>query len=217
VLVTPTPYYDPTYLGVPGVLRDTPGDPFRAIETAGTVIDSPAAVAAAAQRLGAGWDQNRVRAAVTVVPVGGTNTLAIQAEAADTAAANRVANTFAAAALGERRQALQAQALGLIAVLRETLPARNVRIASLRAIADGLDPSFSLLHPAAGPGSVAGPGTRQVLTLAVPAGLILGIAAALLAAGIAERRRGAGQSQPERDLVLASASSELVEKRQAQP
>ncbi|MFL5829664.1 MAG: Wzz/FepE/Etk N-terminal domain-containing protein [Solirubrobacteraceae bacterium] len=213
VLVTPTPYYDPTYLGLAAVVRDTPGDPFRAAETAATMIDSPSASAATAQRLGGGWTQSKVSAAISVSPMGGTNVLAVEARAAQSGDARSLANTFTAVALAEHTAMLHAQALGLVASLRETLPSATPRIASLRAISDGNDPTFSLLHPAAGRGSVTGPTVRHVLTLALFAGLILGIAVALIADGVIRPRRlpeAAGDSGMGN---VATLNPELLEKR----
>jgi capsular polysaccharide biosynthesis protein len=187
VLVTPAPYYDPTYLGLAGVVRDTPGDPFRAVETAATVLDSPSAAAATAQRLGPGWTAGRVRASITVVPVGGTNVLAIQSDAAQAGLATRLANEFATAALDDRRRVLAAQALALVSLLRETPTVDATRIARLRAVSGGIDPTFSLLHPATGLGSASALGLRQVLIIALFAGLILGTGLALLSDGALRR------------------------------
>lgn len=180
VLVSPAPYYDPTYLGLPGVVRDTPGDPFRAVETAATMFDSPSAAASSAQRLGTGWSPARVQSAVTVVPMGGTNVLAVQASADQGRLASHVADTFAEQGLADRLRVLRAQALGLIAQLRETPDLPVARLASLRAVSAGNDPTFSLLHLASGPGLAAGPDVRQMLTVVLFAGLVLGIGVALL-------------------------------------
>src|SRR5437867_11592757 len=51
ILVSPLPQDDQTFLGIPDVLRDSPSDPTRTIQTAATFIDSPLAAALAARHV----------------------------------------------------------------------------------------------------------------------------------------------------------------------
>ena len=90
VLVTPVPFAQANYAGLP-IIRDEPSDPARATQTAATMLDSPNAAAATARAIGDHWTEGSVQADITVQPIGGTNVLAVQAEAANACAggANR--------------------------------------------------------------------------------------------------------------------------------
>ncbi len=195
VLITPVPFDDATYTGLP-VVRDTPSDPPRSTQTAAQMLDSPAAAAAAARALGPGWSVGAVRAAVSVTPIGGTNVLAIQASAADASVAERLANTFAAATLQQRRQALKAQASALLAQVKSERKPPEAQLAALVPVTQGFDPSFSLLRTATAPGSPAGPPAWRTLSLVLFAGLILGVAAALLADALIPRFREKAEVTP---------------------
>ena len=218
VLVTPAPYYDPTYLGLADVIRDTPADPFRAVETGATMLDSPSAAAAAARRLGAGWSPGRVQAMVTVTAIGATNVVEIQASAARSGVAAGVANAFAEASLAIHGQVLRAQALNLVAQLRESPHVDPTRIANLRAVSGGIDPTFSLLHEAVGPGVTVAPGVPRVITIVLLAGLVLGTGAAFLTDVAMRRRLGKGAGSPERTSVvrLPTPPDELPVERRRQ-
>jgi capsular polysaccharide biosynthesis protein len=180
ILVTPAPFADATYTGLP-VLRDISADPTRAIQTAAAVVDSPTAAAAAARALGGNWTEAGVRSAVTVTPVGGTNVIAVQAAASNPSTAARLADAFATAALQGRAATLRAAALTLIEQLKSgPKPPGPATLDPLIAVSQGFDPSFSLLHTAAPPGSPSGPPAWRTLTVVLFAGVVLGIGAALL-------------------------------------
>lgn len=180
VLVTPAPFNDATYTGLP-VVRDISADPTRAIQTAAAVLDSPGAAAATARAIGPGWTAARVRSAVNVTPIGGSNVIAFQATADARAVATRLANAFAAAALKERSAALRAAAATLIAQLKSgPQPPGPARLDPLVAVSLGFDPSFSSLHAAAPSSAPSGPPAWRTLSVVLFAGLVLGICAALL-------------------------------------
>lgn len=188
VLVSPAAYDDDSYVGLP-VPQDTPRDPVRAVQTAAEMLDSPAAAAATARRLGDGWSAGRVRAAVTVEPRGESNVLAVQATASRARLASRIADTFASAALEQRRSELRRlakQQLDRSYVAIGVPPAR--RLERLKAAIAGVDPTFSPLHPATTPGSSTATAPWRIIALALFAGVILGCAASLVVDAAARRR-----------------------------
>ncbi|MGI9185755.1 MAG: hypothetical protein ACR2GZ_12495 [Solirubrobacteraceae bacterium] len=186
LLVTPAPFDDVSYLGLP-VIRDSPGDPTRAAQTGAVMIDTASAAALTAQQLGAGWSTARVLGSVSVTPIGGSNVVAVQATAGNPGLAARIAGTYARTALTARRQVLSRQAA--VQILRLG-PAANVPpavLTSLRAVEAGSDPTFSPLPPTA-PVSAERPAWR-ILATALFAGLILGIGAAVLREFVPRARR----------------------------
>lgn len=197
VLVTPAPSDDVTYLGLP-VIKDIPSDPTRAIQTAAAIVDSPSAVAVTAQHLGPGWTPGRVRAAVTVSPIGGSNVVGVQASANEASLAARIADTFVQTALAQRRATLSVQAAQLIARLEASSSVSPAQLTNLMAVTRGTDPTLSLLHLAPVPSASARKAAWRILTTTLFAGFVLGAGAALLS-DIAIRRwrtRGAPATQP---------------------
>lgn len=180
VLVNPAPFNDVAYTELP-VVRDTSADPTRAVQTAAAILDSPAAAATTAQALGPGWSESRVRSALTITPIGGTNVVAVQAVADRQALAARIANRFAAAALAQHRAALAVAATRLVAQLKAApRPLSSAQLDPLLAAKAGFDPTFSVLHSAAPPRSPTGPAVWRVLSIVLFAGLIAGVGVALL-------------------------------------
>jgi capsular polysaccharide biosynthesis protein len=192
VLVTPAPYDDSSYTGLP-IVRDTGSDPTRAVQTAAAIFDSPAAAPAAARTLGV--SVARVRAAVTVTPVGGSNVLDVQAHADRSADATRIADAFVAAELAERRQLLRVDATGLLAKLKTSPTASTTDVSRVTAVARGFDPSFSSLPAGAPPGVPTERPVWRTLTLVLFAGLVLGVAVALLIDAAAGRRTHAAHPE----------------------
>jgi capsular polysaccharide biosynthesis protein len=189
VLVNPVPFNDVTYTELP-VVRDTSSDPTRAIQTAAAMLDSPAAAATSAQTLGPGWSESRVRAALTVTPIGGTNVVAVRAVADQQALAARIANGFVATALAQHRAALTVAATRLVAQLKAApRPPPAAQLDPLLAAKGGFDPTFSILHAAAPPRSPTGPAAWRVLSIVLFAGLIAGVGVALLIDLAARRLR----------------------------
>lgn len=179
VLVTPLPSDDFYYLGLP-ILRDFPADPARVFQTAAAMIDSPSAAVLSAQRLGRGWSPERVRAALTVEPMGESHVVAVQVRARDPGLAARIANTFVQAALQVRSTLLRSQATALLARLGRKSALPPLELDSLRAVSRGVDPMLSLLHLAAPAVAPAASPAWRVLVLSLVPGLVLGIAIALL-------------------------------------
>lgn len=190
VLVSPLSQDDPNLLGLP-VIRDTPGEPTRAVQTAATLIESSAAARTTAETLGPGWTANRVLSAVDVEPQGQSNILAISATADDAGLAARIANEFTGAALQARSEGIErrvATELDRLTGQQEGLGTTNpelaatvaTRITQLEAIREQGDPTLSLTEEATRPTAVSGAPAPLVLVLAVLAGLALGAVAAVL-------------------------------------
>lgn len=190
MLVSPVSADDGTFFGVQ-ILRDTPGDPTRAVQTAATLADSPLAARIAAQRLGSPWTVDSVDSAVTVQPQGQSNILAVTAKAGDAKEAAHVANEFATATLQVRANALKAQVKTLLSDLETrqkllkggdatTRAELAGRINALQSLQDGVDPTLSVLQEARTPTAPVGASSLMIIGLALIAGFILATGAALL-------------------------------------
>jgi uncharacterized protein involved in exopolysaccharide biosynthesis len=183
VLVAPVTPDSAAFTGIQ-VVQDSPGDPTRTIQTAASLLDSPAAATLAAQRLGAGWTRDRVAQATTVEPLGQSNIVAVTATDGTPGGAASVADAYATAALDVRAALVSGQVrarLAEIAGRLRALPPSGEAAVSLgdqRAQLEAVgahDPSLSLAQAAVPPTTQAG----------VPAAAVLGVAllvAALVAA-----------------------------------
>ena len=156
ILVAPISQDDQTYLGIQ-VVRDSPGDPTRTVQTAATLIDTRAAARLAAANLGNGWTTGAVDGAVSVEPQGQSNVVAVTGEASNGRDAARLANAFARAALADRNAhrpppgrrragALQARAATASDTQASALADRRTALEA----AAGRDPTLSLAQTASG-------------------------------------------------------------------
>jgi Mrp family chromosome partitioning ATPase len=188
ILVSPLPADETSLIGLP-VVRDG-GDPTRTIQTAAALVDSDAAAARAARKLGAPWTRKRVKAAVQVKPQGETNILEITATATRPGVAARLANAYTTAALEVRRETLQQLAKGAIpgirARLRSLAPANPGRadlerlLNRLESFSTGPDPTLSLSQLASRPSASTGSPAWLLVALAALAGVVLATGTALL-------------------------------------
>jgi Mrp family chromosome partitioning ATPase/capsular polysaccharide biosynthesis protein len=188
LLVTPLPNQDQLFLGVQ-LLRDA-GDPTRTVQTAGTLIQSPSIADAAAARIGPGWTRTRVQDAVGVETVGESDVLGITAKADDPNLAARIANAYQDAALGVRRAEIRREVAAAIAGLdpqRSQLEAE--KLAALRTVADGRDPTLSISSRAVPPTSQTGKPKWMLEVIALIAGFVIAASAALLADRLGRRVR----------------------------
>ncbi|MDP8943938.1 MAG: hypothetical protein M3N16_07450 [Actinomycetota bacterium] len=198
LLVTPIPQDDPTFLGI-RVLRDSPSEPTRAIQTAASLAESPTAARNAGKRLGRGYTQRRVEDAVDVEPQGQTNVLLIRARAPDDSTAADLANAYAAGTLDARRAELAGEVAAALTRARaqlDNVPPESTerqelvqQVSQLEAVADGADPTLSPLEAAEPPRSPVGAPPWLVLLLAAVAGLTLATAAALIVETVDRRIR----------------------------
>ncbi|MHB1837575.1 MAG: Wzz/FepE/Etk N-terminal domain-containing protein, partial [Solirubrobacteraceae bacterium] len=188
ILVTPVPTAS-TYPTGLSVLRDS-ADPTMTIETAAALVRSQEAAALAASRLGHGWTANKLLSAVSVAPQGGTDVLDVTATAGSSAAATRIANTFAAASVDAQTTALHSQIDAAIASLSaqraalgthggSTAAGLSSTISALEAERGLPNPSLSLSQPATA-ATAAGSSAGLVIGLALLCGLLVGLAAAVL-------------------------------------
>jgi capsular exopolysaccharide synthesis family protein len=189
LLVTPLPQDDQTFLGLQ-LLRDS-GDPTRTIQTAATLVESPAAARATAERVNRGMDADDVLEDVEVQAEGESNILAVTATADSPRRAARLANEFARAALEVRQRALDQQVRVAVATTRAQLDAipnpadpraaeLAARLTRLQTIEGGEDPTLALSEEATPPEDHVGAPRWLVVALALVAGLALGTGAALL-------------------------------------
>ncbi len=185
VLVTPVSNGGP-YVGLP-VVTETANDPSRTLQTATSVLKSPAAALATANDLHHGWTQRSVSEAVSVEPLGESNILSITGKGSSAYQAAAVANTYTHETLSRRIAQLTSEAKAEI----EQLQARQkgeasgeaagqiaTQLTALSSVAAGHDPNFSLLQNAALPTAATGSSTKVIAVLALLGGLIVGIAAA---------------------------------------
>jgi Mrp family chromosome partitioning ATPase/capsular polysaccharide biosynthesis protein len=203
LLVTPLPQDDRTFLGLQ-LIRDS-GDPTRTVQTAAALVSSQQAALLTARRLGPGWTAQRIAHAVDVEPVGESNILAVSARWPQPAVAARLANEFAAAALGFRRLGLQAQIDAAMGRLREQLRATKraggrapdadvAQLQQLHNLRNAPDPTLSLSQEAVAPTSPSGAPGWLVLVLAGLGGFTLAMGAALLTGHLNRRVRDSDEA-----------------------
>lgn len=189
VLVTPIPEGERSLPQLP-LLRAS-SDRTRIVQTAASLLDSPAAASHAARRLGADWTGARVDGMVEVLPVGESDVLSVTAKAADAEVAATVANAYAAAALDVR-----ARELAPLIAARTTETERRLaaepdptspiaidlaeRLSSLRALGTDGDPTMSLTQGADPPRSATGPPRWLIAVLSLLGGLAIGVGAAMV-------------------------------------
>ncbi len=189
LLVTPLPQDDRVFLGI-DLLRDS-GDPTRTVQTAATIIESPEAARATARVVGAGLDGPAVEAAVSVLPLGESNVVAVTARGASPLLAAALANAYAKQALALRGEAIGRQIRAAIAAFKGTKLTADERgrLMELRAVADRGDPTLRVSQRAEIPTAPTGRSKPLVLTLALIAGLVLGAMAAVLLERVDRRVR----------------------------
>jgi capsular exopolysaccharide synthesis family protein len=179
MLVTPLPSDDRTFLGVQ-LLRDT-NDPTRTAQTAAELVDSPRAAELAAARLGQGYTRSKVQENVLVEPKGQSYILAVQGEAGSPQLSADLANAFVDGALSARQEVLQRQVSAQLAALRNaTSPEDKARVAALKTIQTGEDPTLSVSQSAIPPSKKEGAPAWLVVALALIAGFAIGAGAAVL-------------------------------------
>ena len=190
LLVTPAPLYDAGLVGL-DLIRDS-GDEVRTMQTAASVVHSPRTAARAARALGGSTSVDQLLDDTEVDVVGQSNVLAVNVRASEAQEAARLANTFAKAALEDRRDLLVRdinQAVGSLAARRaaslKSADARAAdlladRIATLEDIkASGRDPTLSLTSAASVPNEPTGIPRALIFVVALLVGIGIAIATAL--------------------------------------
>ena len=188
LLVDPLPLVDETFRGL-SLIRDT-GDPVRTVQTAASLVESPAIAEDAAEKLGQGWTAQSVLGAVEVNPVGESNILGVTATAASGEEAARVANQFVDSTLVVREQEIAEQVQAEIEALEARIEAVRgnetaeaellARRDQLQSVAASGDPTLGKSQEAVPPTSAVGASPALIVVMATLAGLVIGSAAALL-------------------------------------
>jgi Mrp family chromosome partitioning ATPase len=188
ILVAPVAN-DGTYAGLPAVITADSADPARTLQTATSVVESPAAAALTAQQLRGKWTQKSVGEAVAIQPRGESDIVSVTATAGGAAGAATLANTYARAALSlhasllGREAKIQVRQLEQRQKLSQGENAAATQLAAqlnaLSSVADGHDPNFSLLQAAPVPTSASGSSKKLILALALLAGLVIGVGSAV--------------------------------------
>ena len=183
LVIIPLAQQNESFLGT-SLLRDA-GDANRTASTLATTMDSREVERETAERLGDDWTADAVHDAVSVKPVANANVVEIEATAASSTLASRVASSFAEATLDVRWDKIAAELEERISALDQLTDTvsdagglardREILAATLRA---GTDPTLRLQGNAPRV-SQEGVSTAVVLVLALAGGLLLGCLAAL--------------------------------------
>jgi uncharacterized protein involved in exopolysaccharide biosynthesis len=180
ILVAPVP----ADADLPGLgLVSESVEPARSLQTAVALLDTPAAVAATAARLGAPWSPASVDRSVVLEPLGQSYVVEVKAQADSPSSAARLATTFVESALATRNSEIKKRAAALLG-LRNGLPAgmtskpNPATGARLELIVRTGDPSLSMAQPASPPSSPVGLPAQYKIALSAVLGLCLAIAGA---------------------------------------
>ncbi|MEU8663259.1 Wzz/FepE/Etk N-terminal domain-containing protein [Actinoplanes philippinensis] len=158
-------------------------EPARSVQTAVALLDTPAAVAATAAKLGAPWSPESVDGSIVLEPLGQSYVVEVKAQADSPASAARLATTFVEAALETRNAEIKKRAADLLA-LRAKLPAgatgkpNAAAGARLEMITRTGDPSLSADQPASLPSSPVGLPAPYKIALSAVLGFFLALAGA---------------------------------------
>jgi tyrosine-protein kinase len=196
ILVSPLPAEDPSFVGLP-LVRAVGRDSASAVQTASSLLSSRGAVRRTADELGI--SRATVTSMISVEPVADSNLIDVKAESGDPEFAATAANQYAESALAARRARLRPLVDQAIAGVRDQLAAvgdpaslaaepLQAQLSTLEAIADGEDPTLSISRRAEAPDAPIGLPAWMVLGIAALAGVVLGIAVAVLMEMLAPRR-----------------------------
>jgi capsular exopolysaccharide synthesis family protein len=189
VLVTPVSADDESYVGIPVIRESGEG---RSVLTAARLVETPQVADAVRARFGSRPAREELLNAVTVAPQAQSNIVTITGTGDNAEEAAAIANGFAGELIAERTRVFQralndtarrlsARLAALPANLRDVGEGRALsdRLATLRGLAGGRDPTLQLASLAVPPSESSWP--RPVLSLAVAlfAGLLLGIGIAI--------------------------------------
>ncbi|MGI9539167.1 MAG: AAA family ATPase [Miltoncostaeaceae bacterium] len=165
-------------------------DPLRDLQTLARQVRTPDVEQAAARILaregGVSSSGN-----VTAVPIGESFLLSVSAEASDPDEAARIANAYASATLNVRSANFNSELRGIVDSLEASPQSAAVseRLAVLRPLVGGPDPSLALLAEAEPPASPSSPGPLFIGFVGALVGLFWGSGAALLSDTMLSRLR----------------------------
>jgi len=199
ILVTPLSGSDNTFVGIPGLLRET-SVPNSAILTAARLVKTPAVAREARSRLGSSSSIESLLLHVDAKPLSQSSIVAVVGKAESPGLASNIANAFADAlvtrrtddfqhGLKEVHSRLQAQLNAIPPSLRSAPEAAAIqqRLVDLGSVLDAQDPTIEVSSRAEPPRSQTWP--RPVLSIAVAllASLLLGTGAAIASELISPR------------------------------
>ncbi|HEY7934762.1 MAG TPA: hypothetical protein VID48_13145 [Solirubrobacteraceae bacterium] len=187
VLVTAVASNGP-YVGLP-VVTESSNDPSRTLQTATSVLKSPAAALGTSTRVPGHFTEKSVTEAISVQPLGESDIVSITGTGSSASQAAALANTYAHQALSLHLTQLINEAKAEITQLQgrqasagsiEAAAASQIAIqlSALSSVAAGHDPNFSLLQEAIPPTAPSGSSTKLIAMLALLAGLVIGAGAA---------------------------------------
>ncbi len=190
ILLTPLGPSDVTFAGLP-LLKAVGPDPARVVNTAASIIDSPAAARLTANEVGHGQTGGSVSAAVAVTPQPNSDIVNVTAQAPTGPLAAELATGYAGAALDVRARELQPLVEEAIATTKRemstvagqatgTIGKLRARLNALKSIRDGGDPTMSLSHPATVPSAPLGTPAMVLVVIAFLAGVAIAAVAAVL-------------------------------------
>jgi receptor protein-tyrosine kinase len=185
ILVTPFEDTDNAFVGI-DLLRDRT----TSVYTAGRLLTTPQLVDAANRRLRLGFDRQELLDRVKVSPLQQSNLVAIRATSKSPVEAAAIANAFADTLIEHRERAFQQQVRAAIAELEQGLSANQrsdspqaaaiaEKLAALRAVVGAKDPTLDVFSRAVPPASPVSPSTPLTILVAIVAGLLLGVIAAV--------------------------------------
>jgi len=188
ILVTPLVEGEDSLVGLP-IVRTSPGDPTRTVETAARVVTSPAIASATASEVG-GITGPDVTRAVTIEPQEGTNVIEVTAETDDPERSAEIANAYVQSALAVRQSELKPAVQDEITQVEDEIDALpnlddaaalelKSKLSDLQSISDGTDPTLSIPQLAEAPTGPTQQSPKLLLLLAGIAGLMIGAGAAV--------------------------------------
>jgi tyrosine-protein kinase len=209
ILVTSVSTDDAAIRSLPLIFESS--DPTRDVETGSQFVSNVDVATLVRQQLGLSDTPQDLLDKISVQPVAQSNIVAVTAKGDTPAEAQRLANTFANAAVQDRTQqvhsAIDAQIPRIQAQLNSqsdpaVSSALGAELAQFQTLRNAQDPSFSVETLADLPQKAASP--RPVLSIAAGllGGLILGIAAAFVAQALDPRVRRESQLRRQFNLPI---------------
>ena len=190
LLVTPLAEGDVSFLGIP-VVRTQGSDPGRAVNTVASLAENGEILRLTSDRLDGFLTPSQVEAAVEVVAVEDENIVQITATRGSGEEAADIANAYAEAVLAARRDELEpiiADAIERTEAELSKLPdleglrasELQERLADLRFVEDGTDPTLSIAQVATVPSTSEGPPRWLLLVVTAIVGIALAAVTAIV-------------------------------------
>jgi succinoglycan biosynthesis transport protein ExoP len=205
VLVTPVNGTDPVQTSL-GMLRES-NDPTRDVQTASQLIANLEVAGRAAGKLKDGRSAEELLGSITAEPVANSNFVAVIASSTNPEEAQKLANTFAEAAIEEQTANLHQE-------IKERLPRLEAiaqaeeggaeatetgglsvagQIAELKALQSGPDPTMRVQTKASEPAGPSSPKKKLSIIAGIIAGLIIGVGGAFALSVLDPRLRREAQ------------------------